>query len=237
VALSLGSRASWRLLIVVPEEIPVPPRPRTAQPARPRAPRQSRANDQARRDEIVQIAGRLFAERGFLATTIRDIADAADILSGSLYHHFASKESIAEELLSAYWNDLLSEYERVADAALPPRETVRGYIEASIMMFQSHEFAVRMVLNDWSFLATTLPIMEESLDTVQKYWVDALRKGLKDGSFDDSFEPRLAYRTIMGSISATGRWYRPGGRVTTRQLAQQISDLFLRGLESESASA
>ena len=45
-----------------------------------------------RREELLQIAGALFAQRGFKNTTVRDIADAAGILSGSLYHHFDSKE-------------------------------------------------------------------------------------------------------------------------------------------------
>ena len=52
-----------------------------------------------RRDEIVALAGEMFAARGFAGTTVREIADAAGILSGSLYHHFDSKESIVDELL------------------------------------------------------------------------------------------------------------------------------------------
>ena len=41
----------------------------------------------------------MFAERGLRATTVRDIADSAGILSGSLYHHFKSKEQMVEEVL------------------------------------------------------------------------------------------------------------------------------------------
>ena len=50
---------------------------------------------------MVQLAGELFAQKGYRATTVREIADAAGILSGSLYHHFDSKESIGHEILSA----------------------------------------------------------------------------------------------------------------------------------------
>ena len=45
-----------------------------------------------RREELLDLAATMFAQRGLRATTVRDIADAAGILSGSLYHHFASKE-------------------------------------------------------------------------------------------------------------------------------------------------
>ncbi len=55
-----------------------------------------------RRDELLGIAATLFAERGFRNTTVRDIADAAGILSGSLYHHFDSKEAMVDELLDTF---------------------------------------------------------------------------------------------------------------------------------------
>ena len=64
---------------------------------------------------MVQLAGELFAQKGYRATTVREIADAAGILSGSLYHHFDSKESIGDEILSGFINQVLTNY-RAADA-------------------------------------------------------------------------------------------------------------------------
>ena len=52
----------------------------------------SQSPPNSRRDELLELAATMFAERGLRATTVRDIADGAGILSGSLYHHFASKE-------------------------------------------------------------------------------------------------------------------------------------------------
>ena len=64
------------------------------------------AND--RRGELLAIAAQLFAERGLRETTVRDIADAAGILSGSLYHHFDSKESMVDEILRGFLDDLFA---------------------------------------------------------------------------------------------------------------------------------
>lgn len=50
----------------------------------------------SRRDELLELAAAMFAERGLRATTVRDIADSAGILSGSLYHHFSSKEEMVD---------------------------------------------------------------------------------------------------------------------------------------------
>ena len=67
----------------------------------------------SRRAELLALAARMFAERGFLATTVRDIADAAGILSGSLYHHFGSKEEMVDELLDSFQTRLWQEYDEI----------------------------------------------------------------------------------------------------------------------------
>src|SRR5205085_11101096 len=77
----------------------------------------------ARRAEIVAIAGELFAERGYANTTVREIADAAGILSGSLYHHFDSKESMIEALLRDFLDRIEREYVAVASRDTDPVTT------------------------------------------------------------------------------------------------------------------
>src|SRR4051812_26683632 len=61
-----------------------------------------------RRNELLGIAADLFADRGYNATTVRDIADEAGILSGSLYHHFDSKESMIDTILSSFIEQTLA---------------------------------------------------------------------------------------------------------------------------------
>jgi AcrR family transcriptional regulator len=59
-----------------------------------------------RHDQILAAAAELFARKGVAATTVREIADQVGILSGSLYHHFDSKEAMVDEILSPYLKDL-----------------------------------------------------------------------------------------------------------------------------------
>src|SRR5438093_13682047 len=71
------------------------------------------ATDGARREEVLETAASLFASSG-LRTSLKEIADAAGILPGSLYHHFESKEAIIVELVRRYQDDL----DRVAKEAV-----------------------------------------------------------------------------------------------------------------------
>ena len=77
------------------------------------------ASERARRDEILDTAAVIFAESGFSATSLKDVADACGILPGSLYHHFASKEAIVVELVARYQAEL----DRIGAEAL---ETLKG---------------------------------------------------------------------------------------------------------------
>src|SRR4051794_28627972 len=84
-----------------------------------------------RRAHLVRLAGELFAEKGFRATTVREIADAAGILSGSLYHHFDSKESIGDEILSAFLDDVLAGYRAAVRDCDDPRAAIEQIIRSS----------------------------------------------------------------------------------------------------------
>ncbi|HMU36302.1 MAG TPA: TetR/AcrR family transcriptional regulator, partial [Marmoricola sp.] len=105
-------------------------------------PRSTGAEVQTRRQELLRIAAELFAERGYKATTVRDIADAAGILSGSLYHHFDSKESMVHELLDSFQTELFERYDAVVASQGSPREKLEDIVRLSFEAVGSHRAEV-----------------------------------------------------------------------------------------------
>src|SRR3954470_12645751 len=103
-----------------------------------------------RRGDLVRIAGELFAEKGFRATTVREIADAAGILSGSLYHHFDSKESIGDEILSAFLTDVVGGYRAAVAGTDDPRAAIEQIVRSSTATLSRHRAALTMLQNDWT---------------------------------------------------------------------------------------
>jgi len=79
-----------------------------------------------RREELLSIAAKLFAERGFKNTTVRDIADAAGILSGSLYHHFPGKEALFWAVLEEVGARITRQGEDIARDAPDPVAMLRA---------------------------------------------------------------------------------------------------------------
>src|SRR5215468_5146288 len=96
----------------------------------------------SRRAELLALAARMFAERGLRATTVRDIADAAGILSGSLYHHFDSKEQMVDEILQGFLDSLFGRYREIVAAKMNPRDTFEAIVVASFEALDAHHAAV-----------------------------------------------------------------------------------------------
>lgn len=96
----------------------------------------------SRRGELLELAAAMFAERGLRATTVRDIADGAGILSGSLYHHFASKEEMVDELLRGFLDWLFARYRDIVDSTANPLERLQGLFMASFEAIEHHHAQV-----------------------------------------------------------------------------------------------
>ena len=132
-----------------------------------------------RRDQILAIAAKLIASRGYSATTVRDIADEAGILSGSLYHHFSSKEVILEEILRSFVDDLLVQFEAIALEGGGPREVLDSLIKYAFDAIERHPDAVGLYQNESSFLATQ-PRFEFVLEKgaeIEAIWLEQIREG------------------------------------------------------------
>ncbi|MFI0485904.1 TetR/AcrR family transcriptional regulator [Actinomadura sp. 9N215] len=185
-----------------------------------------------RREHLVRLAAELFAEKGFQATTVRNIADEAGIQSGSLYHHFDSKESIADEILSSFFDEIMSAYQAVLDESGNPRDTVAGLVRVAFGSLEPHRAAITVMQNDWNYLKgmDRFAYLTKSEDEVEKIWVDALRTGQENGLFRADLDPKLTYRMIRDTIWVAVRWFRPGGRLNAEGLAEHYLKVMFDGI-------
>jgi AcrR family transcriptional regulator len=185
-----------------------------------------------RRDAIVQVAGEMFAQRGYLGTTVREIADEAGILSGSLYHHFDSKEDLALEVLRGYYIDLLTQFRDVLRRESDPKVLLAELITVSCRGIAEYPAAVAFIQKSGDYLLQLDSFAElaKANDEMRNIWIRVVRSGIRDGVWPDDLDPRLVYRSIRDVLSGAAHWWRPGGRYTIDQLAAQYTRLFLFGM-------
>ncbi len=132
-----------------------------------------------RRDHLVTLSAELFAEKGFRATTVREIADAAGILSGSLYHHFSSKESIADEILSRFLDEVLTDYRAALASGGTPREVLEEIARTGFSSLERHRAAIMMLQNDWNYFRehSQFDYLQKTLAEVERIWIGELKRG------------------------------------------------------------
>ncbi|WP_067917091.1 TetR/AcrR family transcriptional regulator [Actinomadura rubrobrunea] len=185
-----------------------------------------------RREHLIRLAADLFAEKGYQATTVRDIAKEAGILSGSLYHHFTSKESIVDEILSGFFDEVMSAYRAVIEEGRDPRETIAELVRIAFGTLEPHRAAITVMQNDWNYLKDRLDYLTKAEDEVEKMWVDTIRAGQEQGLFRDDIDPKLTYRMIRDTIWVAVRWYRPGGRLDAAGLSEHYLKVLFDGINT-----
>ncbi len=190
-----------------------------------------------RRAELLALAARMFAERGLRATTVRDIADSAGILSGSLYHHFDSKESMVDEILRGFLGALFARYREIASRGLNPREALEQMVIVSFEAIDSHRDAVAIYQAEAGHLAEQerFGYITERLEEFRTIWRTVLRDGMADGSFRADLDVDLAYRFMRDTVWVAVRWYRPGGTLGIDAVAQQYLSIVLHGIAAGGA--
>jgi TetR/AcrR family transcriptional regulator, cholesterol catabolism regulator len=186
-----------------------------------------------RRADVVQLAGELFAQKGYRATTVREIADAAGILSGSLYHHFDSKESIGDEILSSFINDVLADYRAAVSSAGSPRDVLEQIVRSTSRTLSRHRAALAMLQNDWSYFSTQprFGYLRKALNEIERTWVTQLERGQESGVFRPDLDPRLTYRLLRDVLWIPAQW-RVAGGYSTDQVAEGLLQLLFHGILS-----
>jgi len=185
-----------------------------------------------RRDELLAITARLFAEKGFRNTTVRDIADEAGILSGSLYHHFDSKESMVDEILSSFQEELFGQYDEILASDTDPRSKLERAIRVSFDAIDRHHSEVAIFQNDAAYLSTLAGFgyLAERHAQSREVWMTLLREATDAGVLREGLDLDLVYRFIRDTVWVAVNWYRPGGSLSATTVADQYVTILLEGI-------
>ncbi|GAA2410621.1 TetR/AcrR family transcriptional regulator [Streptomyces coeruleofuscus] len=208
----------------------MPPTKKTPQVTDTEPPAAAAARD--RRGELLGTAAEVFAEQGYNATTVRKIADHAGMLAGSLYYHFDSKESMLEEILRTFLDELWDGYDAVLGAGLGPRETLQALVTESFREIDRHRAAVAIYQKESKQLVAQerFAFLAESQRRFEKAWLSTLERGVAERAFRADLDVRLTYRFVRDTVWVAASWYRPGGQHSPDEIARQYLSMVLDGI-------
>jgi len=190
----------------------------------------------SRRREIEDVASVLFRDRGYAATSIRDIARGLDIRGASLYAHVASKEDV----LWAIVDRTASRFERAADAAIAdlsrepdPIGRMTALVRGHVRVITEDVGAASVFISEWRSLGEmrrAAVLMRR--DAYEARFRDVIADGVASGDFTMTDAVMTAFY-LLTALNGIATWYRPDGRLGAARITDHYVDLSLRTLTED----
>ncbi|MBX3135071.1 TetR/AcrR family transcriptional regulator [Candidatus Obscuribacterales bacterium] len=194
--------------------------------ARPRA-----DNYEQRRQEILDTAATMFADRGYDGTSIADIAARCGVSKALLYHYYSSKDALLYDMLHSHCQILVNTANTALQQTDEPEAQLQQLVRALMKLYMSSRERHIVLLNNLHCLAAeqqaTIKGLEKSVLRTIKDILIKLRPDL-----NDSMVTSLSMY-LMGAINWTYTWFKPTGPISESQFADVATSVFLNGIHSE----
>ena len=182
-------------------------------------------------DRILQAATRLFGERGYPSTSMRDIAEAVGILAGSLYSHISSKETLLARIVDTGLDRYLGAVIPIVDSGDPADVRFRRAVKAHVELVAGHVEESLVALHQWKFLSgDNRARVEAKRRAGSEAFGRLLADGLESGVFRPVPNSDVAVSAILGTLNGVPEWYSPKGPATPEEIGDQLAELLLGGL-------
>ena len=190
-------------------------------------PRSAGYDDQ--REQILDAAAQLFAQHGFTATTMNEVAAACGVSKATLYHYVEDKHDLLAQITASHIARLEAVVAGVAALKLAPEAHLRELVLRFMQAYASAEHRHRVLTEDEKFLAeperAAVRAAQRRVVTAFADAVGALRPDLRA----DALTKPLAM-LLFGMINWTFTWLKPGGTLSHETLAPLVAELFFGGL-------
>lgn len=192
--------------------------------------RSTRPGDGSNRNAIKRAAASMFSQRGYYATSLRDIAKKVGVTLGTIYHYFPSKEDLLAELIDDAMVPLMETVDQIdGRLATDPPSTVLAWMVEVFILGTLERLGTAMVA-DVELRALTGRSHSRAIgqrDAYQEAMERVVEAGVERGEFEVQ-DLKLAVYAILSACNGVPRWYRPGGRVPDEEIARRYAQIALR---------
>lgn len=184
-----------------------------------------------RRQMILAESARLFSECGLSATTIREIADAVGLNSGTLYHYFKSKDAIFSEILTVFLTDLVKGYDTVVAWGGTARERLTLMVRVSLEVADEHPYATEIYQNEYENLAAFPNYVEiaKLVESSHRAWYGVAEEGVREGEFNSGIDIFEFQRMMRECVFQSVRWHRGTLTADIETITATLTSVFLNG--------
>lgn len=196
----------------------------------------TRRRDQGeRRQEIIDAAAVIFQEKGYTATSIRDVAESVDILKGSLYYYIKSKDDLLFSVIQEVHEGGLANLESGMNADGSALDNIHVFVTRHATYNAANLVKMTVFFHDFRSLSDERrrEIVEER-DIYDRHLRGLIKAGQEEGSVRADVDPKLAAFWILGGMNWMYQWYRPSGTQPLEVIANEFADLAVNSLRDPS---
>lgn len=186
-----------------------------------------------KRQLILEEAAKLFKQKGFGGTSMRDLAGEVGIEAASMYNHIKSKDEILELICFRVSGTYISQLAEIEATDASYVEKIKALISLHIRLMIEDGAAVSVANHDWKYLRE--PALTEFKDARKQYekgFAALIERGIAAGEFQP-VNVSVALFTILSAVRWVELWYRPGRELSAEELEANIITMLLTGLEKK----
>jgi AcrR family transcriptional regulator len=173
-----------------------------------------------RLDHLLAQAARVFAEKGYHSTTMRDLAAASGMSLAGMYYYTRGKEDLLALIQERCFTRVLAGAEQAVAAAADPVERLQAFIRHHVTFFARHMAEMKVLSHEPA----------RGVTAIKRRYVDLLETLLKDAAPDETPVDRSAAAYVLfGMMNWIYNWYDPAGEIDPERLATLITRIFLGG--------
>jgi AcrR family transcriptional regulator len=182
-----------------------------------------------RREQLLDAATQVFAERGYEGARVEQIADAAQVSPGLLYRHFEGKQELYAEILQLANRELMQHLAQAAAPKRPSSERVRDGLDAFFSFVEDHRHLWQMLMKD--VLEPEIAAIREQVTTRSVQAVASLAAQDYDADSPREIELEMAAVMIVGSAVSLASWWADHPEVSRAKMVGLAMDVMWLGLE------
>jgi len=176
-------------------------------------------------------AARLFREKGFDKTSLKEIAEACDMLPGSLYYRYSTKEALLVELMRRGVDLVTAEVETAYASSDEPVQRLRLCINAHLRALLVDSDTVYVLLFEWRSLG---PAAREEVialrDQYESLWAEILETMIEQGVIQKNVDGRLLRLISLGALNWVATWFDPKGAYTLESVGDFVWKVIMNGV-------
>jgi TetR/AcrR family transcriptional regulator, cholesterol catabolism regulator len=185
----------------------------------------------SKKELILQKAASMFRQKGFAATSMRDLAETVGIEAASLYNHIQSKSEILQEITSRISDDCNEHLNSLDNNGMTSLQKIESLIRFHVQMMLTRFEDYYVMINEWMHLSE--PYLT-NFSLQRRSYVQKMESIIEEGIANKEIKPVIPYvivLTILSSVRGLEFWHRSRQRITPAEMEENMVNHLLYGLK------